>query len=82
MKILANWLLIYHGQVKHYKGGLYNIMCVGTREADLKKLVVYQGNGCKENPSGIWIRPIEEFNEEVLYNGKFVKRFEPVKKAI
>lgn len=46
---------------RHYKGGLYRLLFEGQIEADLSRVVVYQGIDGR-----VWVRPREEF-----YDGRF-----------
>lgn len=71
---------IVPGLYRHYKGDIYRVWFVARQESDLKKVVVYEGRGCIDNPLGLWVRSIEVFNERVLHNGVQVKRFELIKK--
>ncbi|MCX6181244.1 MAG: DUF1653 domain-containing protein [Bacteroidetes bacterium] len=61
------------GIYKHYKGKNYKVIDTATHSETLEEYVVYQplyGEG------KLWIRPAKMFNEEVLVDGKKVKRFE------
>jgi hypothetical protein len=63
---------IKKGTYKHYKNNLYRVLDVATHSESLDQLVVYKplyGEG------KLWVRPIEMFNEEVVVDGKSVKRF-------
>jgi hypothetical protein len=60
--------------VKHYKGGIYKIICEAQHTEDLtKKFVVYADKYGK-----VWARPTEMFYGKVVHNGNLVKRFTPV----
>ena len=60
-------------QYRHYKGGLYELVCEATLEADHSPMIVYRAaNG------SVWIRPREVFFETVEVDGKQVPRFAPV----
>jgi len=57
---------------RHYKGGLYELVCEATMEADHTPLIVYKAaNG------SIWCRPKNVFFEMVEVNGEQVQRFTP-----
>jgi hypothetical protein len=71
---------VLKGIYRHYKGELYNVLYTAVNEGDMKKVVIYQGKGCMENPLGLWVRPIHEFKQYVMFNGVYVKRFERIKK--
>lgn len=61
------------GIYKHYKGNEYRVLGVATHSETLEKMVVYQA---LYGTYGIWVRPINMWNEVVEVNGQQVKRFE------
>jgi hypothetical protein len=57
---------------RHYKGGLYEHVCVATLESDLSEMIVYRA------PDGsIWTRPRDVFFQLIDVNGALVQRFTP-----
>ncbi len=60
-------------QFRHYKGGLYELVCVATLESDLSEMIVYRAAD-----GSIWTRPKTVFFELVEVNGQRVPRFAPV----
>lgn len=66
------------GKYKHYKGNLYEVIAVAHHSETLEEMVVYKA--LYDTPDfgygAIWIRPKTMFNEEVLVNEKWIKRFE------
>lgn len=47
------------GQVwRHWKGNLYQVMCVGTLEANMTPMVIYRS---ASGEGTIWVRPLIEF---------------------
>lgn len=61
------------GVYRHFKGNLYEVQAVATHSETLEKYVVYRalyGEG------GVWVRPLEMFEETVERDGKRFKRFE------
>ena len=60
-------------QFRHYKGGLYELVCVATLESDLSEMIVYRAAD-----GSIWTRPKEVFFELVDVGGQKVARFAPV----
>ena len=61
---------------RHYKRGTeYRVLCIGTLEATEVPCVVYESL----TDTLIWIRPVENFLEEVEFEGKMVPRFELIK---
>ena len=58
---------------KHYKGGIYELVCEATMESDLTPIIVYKA------PDGsIWCRPKSVFFEQISVNGTQVQRFTPI----
>jgi hypothetical protein len=63
-------------QYRHYKGGLYELVCEATLESDHTPMIVYRAaNGT------VWIRPRTVFFELVEVDGRQVPRFAPVDTA-
>jgi hypothetical protein len=59
---------------RHYKGGLYEIVCEAKLEADPNiTLMIY-----KSDEGMIWARPTEIFFESVQHEGRSVPRFAPL----
>lgn len=58
---------------RHYKGGLYELVCVATLESDLSEMVVYRAAD-----GSTWTRPKSVFFELVDVGGTMVPRFAPV----
>jgi len=59
----------------HKRSDKYEIVCLATLEANHEPMVVYKalyGEG------QIWIRSVEEFLEEVEWEGERVKRFKKI----
>lgn len=55
---------------RHYKGGVYELLCEATVKADRTTLIVYRA------PDGsIWSRPKDVFFEQIEVDGKPVQRF-------
>jgi len=55
---------------RHYKGGIYELVCEATMEADLTPLIVYRAAD-----GSIWCRPRSVFFEMVEVDGVQVPRF-------
>jgi len=60
-------------QYRHYKGGLYELVCEATLEADLTPMIIYRAAD-----GTIWARPKSVFFELVEVDGTMVPRFAPV----
>jgi hypothetical protein len=60
-------------QYRHYKGGLYELVCEATLEADLTPMIIYRAHD-----GSIWARPKSVFFELVEVDGQMLPRFAPV----
>ena len=58
---------------RHYKGGLYELVCVATLESDLSEMIVYRAAD-----GSIWTRPKAVFFELIDVGGQQVQRFAPI----
>lgn len=61
------------GIYRHYKGNEYEVIGIAKHSETLEEFVVYRalyGEG------GLWIRPRQMFEEQVVVDGKMVPRFE------
>jgi hypothetical protein len=58
---------------RHYKGGLYELVCEGRLEADGAPVIVYRGAD-----GAVWVRAKEAFFEQVVIKGVPVPRFAPI----
>ena len=63
---------IQTGLYRHYKGNDYEVIGTAKHSETLETLVVYKP---LYNNTGMWVRPLEMFQEKVLVNGKMVPRF-------
>ncbi|MFZ6709237.1 DUF1653 domain-containing protein [Undibacterium sp. TC9W] len=59
---------------RHYKGGIYELVCEATQESDLSPVIVY-----RSYDGSIWTRPRAVFFEMLQINGAEVMRFTPIK---
>lgn len=60
------------GRYRHFKGNEYELLYIAKDSETLEDMVVYKalyGEG------GIWVRPLEMWNETVVRDGKEYKRF-------
>ena len=55
---------------RHYKGGIYELVCEAVLEADHTPVVVYRGQD-----GVVWVRPRDAFFETVTVDGKPLPRF-------
>jgi DNA polymerase-3 subunit epsilon len=55
---------------RHYKGGIYELVCEATQESDLSPVIVYRSHN-----GSIWTRPKSVFFETVEVDGLSVPRF-------
>ena len=64
--------LVLPGRYRHCKGNEYEVLYVATHSETMEPMVVYRalyGEG------GVWVRPAAMWNEEILRNGKWIRRF-------
>ena len=59
---------------RHYKGGIYELVCEATLEADPTVTM----NVYKATDGRIWTRPAAEFFELIELDGAKVPRFAPI----
>ena len=63
------------GVYRHYKGGLYRVLHLGTDEENDVPVVIYQA----QNAEGrIWVRPVARFIELVDVGGVVSPRFKRI----
>ena len=63
--------IVANGIYRHFKGGIYRVIGVGRHSEDLSPMVVYQSVA----DGGIWVRPVQMWDEKVEHNGEIVPRF-------
>jgi hypothetical protein len=59
---------------RHYKGGIYEIVCEARLEADPTVIMIVY----KSSDGSIWTRPKKAFLEMVEWEGCAVPRFSPI----
>lgn len=64
------------GKYRHYKGNEYEVIGIAKHTETLEELVVYRA---LYGESGLWVRPLKMFMENVLVDGENVPRFEYVR---
>ncbi|WP_447926900.1 DUF1653 domain-containing protein [Vreelandella sp. EE27] len=60
------------GIYRHYKGALYEVLGTARHSESEEELVVYRA---LYGEYGLWVRPLEMFNEHVLIEGRDQPRF-------
>jgi hypothetical protein len=55
---------------RHYKGGIYDLVCEAELEADHTSVIVYRGQDGRT-----WVRPKPAFFETIEHDGVRVARF-------
>lgn len=60
------------GKYRHFKGGIYEVVCIAKHSETLEEMVVYRN---VSEPQKVWVRPLSMWNEMVERDGKTVKRF-------
>ncbi|NNC97283.1 MAG: DUF1653 domain-containing protein [Gammaproteobacteria bacterium] len=68
--------IIAPGRYRHYKGKDYQVIGTATHSESNEILVVYKP---LYNDSGLWVRPIDMFRENVEIQGEQVPRFRLIK---
>lgn len=64
--------LILPGRYRHFKGNEYEVLYLATHSETMEPMVVYRalyGEG------GVWVRPASMWNEEIIRDGKQIRRF-------
>ncbi|CAN7498146.1 DUF1653 domain-containing protein [Massilia sp. LjRoot122] len=61
---------------RHYKGGIYELVCEAVLEADHTPVMVYRGQD-----GAVWVRPRAAFFETVSVDGTAMPRFAPLPAA-
>ncbi|WP_198939279.1 DUF1653 domain-containing protein [Motiliproteus sp. MSK22-1] len=67
--------MIKTGRYQHYKGNEYEVVGVATHSETEESLVVYR---MLYGDYSLWVRPVDMFQESVLFNGISVPRFKYV----
>lgn len=62
------------GLYKHYKGKIYEVTGIAKHSETLEEMAVYKAPYQKEGEN-LWVRPLKMFLENVVVDGKIVKRF-------
>lgn len=65
------------GKYKHFKGNFYEVIGIAKHSETLEEMVVYRA---LYKEQGLWVRPAYMWNENVVFNGKTVQRFEKIEK--
>ena len=60
------------GRYRHYKGGEYEVIGVARHSETLAPLVVYRP---LYNQTGLWVRPLPMFVENIHHDGRLQPRF-------
>ena len=72
------------GKYKHYKGKFYEVLGVARHSETREDLVVYKAlyDDPELGNNPLFVRPKEMFEENVVVDGKEVRRFEYVDSSI
>ena len=60
------------GRYRHFKGGEYEVLGVARHSEGLEDMVVYRP---LYNDTGLWVRPVSMFLENIEREGRLVPRF-------
>lgn len=63
----------FNGTYRHYKGALYDVLGLARHSETEEWLVLYRP---QYGEKGLWVRPVDMFNESVTIDGKSIPRFE------
>ena len=66
---------IPRGRYRHFKGNEYEVLCIARHSETTEPMVVYRalyGDG------GVWVRPADMWNEEVIRDGVVYQRFKKI----
>ena len=63
------------GRYRLFKGGEYEVLGVARHSEGLEDMVVYRP---LYNDTGLWVRPVSMFLENVEREGRLVPRFAPI----
>lgn len=58
---------------RHYKGGIYELVCDALLESDHTPVIVYRDEG-----GTVWVRPRDVFFDTVTVGGATQPRFAPL----
>lgn len=64
--------MIKLGRYKHFKGNFYQVLHIATHSETDELMVVYQP---EYGERAIFVRPLAMFDEEIVREGKTLKRF-------
>lgn len=64
--------LIINGEYEHFKGKRYKVVGLAKHSETQEEMVIYQP---LNNDSGLWVRPLSMFLENVEREGKIMPRF-------
>ena len=65
-------MTVQPGRYRHYKGKDYEVLGVARHSETEELMVVYR---CLYGDFGLWVRPLEMFQESVEVAGRIVPRF-------
>ena len=61
------------GRYRHFKGKEYRVFYLARHSETLEEMVVYQA---LYGERGIWVRPAAMWDEQIVHDGKSMRRFE------
>ena len=67
--------LILPGRYRHFKGNEYEVLYLATHSETMEPMVVYRA---LYGERGVWVRPASMWNEEIIRDGKRIRRFSRV----
>lgn len=73
--------IVTNGIYRHFKGGIYKVQGISIHTENKNVMVNYREIDAHPAVPN-WTRPIEMFNDEVVFNGLTVPRFELMEEGI
>lgn len=63
------------GRYRHFKGNEYTVLYIAKSTEDESEVVVYRA---EYGTNQIWVRPLQQFTDRLLIDGKWIRRFERI----
>ena len=65
--------VVIGGKYRHFKGNIYTVIGIARHSETMEDMVVYRA---EYGDYGLWVRPLQMFEESVERNGEIFPRFE------
>ena len=70
--------MIELGRYRHFKGNVYEVIAIAKHSETEEDMVVYKPLDGDKRGLGIWVRPLNMWNEMITRDGKTFPRFEKI----